>query len=114
MGKKQDAARLKETGIESAVETGIESTITDPATLDILLRLRKVEGQVRGIQKMIEEGKDNADIINQMAAVRKALNKAGIMMITGHLQSSLADSEKSDKGKEKVMDETLKQFLTLA
>ncbi len=114
MGKKQDAARLKETGLESAVETSIESTITDAATLDILLRLRKVEGQVRGIQKMIEEGKDNADIINQMAAVRKALNKAGIMMITSHLQSSLADSEKSDKGKEKVMDETLKQFLTLA
>jgi|GEM_PF-791629 len=114
MGKKQDAARLKETEVESVVEPNVESAITDPSILDILLRLRKVEGQIRGIQKMIEEGKDNADIINQMAAVRKALNKAGIMMITSHLQNSLADAEKSDKGKEKVMDETLKQFLTLA
>lgn len=114
MGKKQDAARLKEVGIESPVETSVETVVTDPATSDILLRLRKVEGQVRGIQKMIEDGKDHADIINQMAAVRKALNKAGIMMITNHLQTSLSDSEKSDKGKEKVIDETLKQFLTLA
>ena len=115
MGKKQSgAARIKDVVTELPAETELGGVAADPATADVLLRLRKIEGQIRGIHKMIEEGKNHSDVINQLAAVRKALNKAGIILITNQLQTSLADPEKSDKSKEKTFDETLKQYLTLA
>ena len=41
---------------------------------DLIERLRKVEGQSKGIQRMIEEGRDCLDVINQLAAVKAAVN----------------------------------------
>ena len=43
----------------------------------VLKRLRRIEGQVRGLQRMIEEGRDCHDILTQFAAVRSALDTAG-------------------------------------
>jgi DNA-binding FrmR family transcriptional regulator len=40
---------------------------------DVLLRLRRIEGQVRGIQRMVEENRDCRDIVTQVAAVKSAL-----------------------------------------
>ena len=41
---------------------------------EITARLKRIEGQTRGIQKMVEEGRDCAEILNQMAAARAAMN----------------------------------------
>lgn len=41
---------------------------------DLIDRLRKIEGQAKGIQKMIDEGRECLDVINQMAAVKSAMN----------------------------------------
>ncbi|MFC6803327.1 metal-sensitive transcriptional regulator [Deinococcus caeni] len=43
----------------------------------VLLRLRRIEGQVRGLQRMIEEGRDCHDILTQLSGVRSALDAAG-------------------------------------
>ena len=40
---------------------------------DVLLRLRRIEGQVRGVQRMVEEGRDCREIVNQVAAIKAAL-----------------------------------------
>ncbi|AAF12208.1 MAG TPA: transcriptional regulator [Deinococcus radiodurans] len=48
-----------------------------PEEEKLLKRLRRIEGQVRGIQKMVEEGRDCHDILTQFAAVRSALDTAG-------------------------------------
>ena len=51
------------------------SMLADNATrTDLLNRLKRAEGQLRGIQRMIEEGQPCLDIASQMAAVRKALD----------------------------------------
>ncbi|WP_261663061.1 metal-sensitive transcriptional regulator [Deinococcus sp. Marseille-Q6407] len=47
----------------------------------ILTRLRRIEGQVRGLQRMIEEGRDCPDVLTQLSGVRSALDAAGDVML---------------------------------
>lgn len=47
----------------------------------LLLRLKRVEGQLRGIQRLIEEGNDCEQIAQQLTAARKALDKSFFMMV---------------------------------
>lgn len=51
------------------------------------VRLNRISGQVTGIGRMIDEDKYCVDILNQIAAVRSALNSLGIQMLTEHLES---------------------------
>ena len=56
---------------------------------DLLNRLKRAEGQLRGIQRMIEEGQPCMDIATQMAAVRKALDSAYVRMTVCFMQQEL-------------------------
>jgi len=56
---------------------------------DLLNRLRRAEGQLRGIQRMIEEGQSCLDIASQMAAVRKALESAYVRMTVCFMEQEL-------------------------
>lgn len=56
---------------------------------DLLNRLKRAEGQLRGIQRMIEEGQGCRDIATQMAAVRKALDSAYVHMTVCFMQQEL-------------------------
>lgn len=55
----------------------------------LLKRLRKIEGQVKGIQKMIEEEKHCSDILIQIAAVRAALNSVGGLVLENYMKNCL-------------------------
>ncbi len=57
---------------------------------EIITRLRKVEGQVRGLQRMVKEEQDCEAIITQLMAARAALDKVGVSIITDHLEQCLA------------------------
>lgn len=67
---------------------------------DILNRLKRAEGQLRGIQRMVETGEDCQAIAMQMAAVRKALDSTYLRMVRcqmeQHLQEQLADTPDAD------------------
>lgn len=56
---------------------------------DLLNRLKRAEGQLRGIQRMIEEGQTCRDIASQMAAVRKALDSTYVRMTVCFVQQEL-------------------------
>lgn len=56
---------------------------------DLLHRLRRAEGQLRGIQRMIEEGDDCLAIAGQMSAVRKALDSAYVRMTVCFMEQQL-------------------------
>lgn len=53
----------------------------------IKTRVNRIAGQVAGIQRMVEEGRYCVDVLNQIAAVRSALDALGIELLTGHLES---------------------------
>ena len=55
--------------------------LEEGAATDVVKRLRRIEGQVSGIARMIEEGRDCADVITQLAAASKALDRAGFKLI---------------------------------
>ena len=79
---------------------------------DVLGRLRRVQGQVGGIIRMIEEGRDCADVVTQLAAASRALDKAGFKIIaTGMRQCMVQD----DEGTRRINAEELERlFLSLA
>lgn len=59
----------------------------------ILARLRRIEGQVRGIQRMIEENRDCEAIITQLMAVRAALDRAGLLIMSQHIERCLLEAD---------------------
>jgi len=67
-------------------------TDTDRQKRAIMTRLRRVEGQIRGIQRMIEEGRECEAIVTQLMAARSALDSAGLIIMTRHIERCLAPS----------------------
>lgn len=63
---------------------------------DVLKRLRRAEGQIRGIVRMIEEGRDCADVVTQLAAVSRALDRAGFKIIAAGLRECAAGGRSKD------------------
>jgi len=57
----------------------------------ILNRLARVEGQVRGLRRMVEEGKECEQVLAQLAAVRSALDGVGTHLISHHMKECLED-----------------------
>ena len=74
---------------------------------DILKRLRRIEGQVKGIQKMIEEDKSCTDILTQVAAVRAAVNKAGSLILEKHSMTCIENAA-SDEDRKQAMSDLVK------
>ncbi|NLZ52209.1 MAG: metal-sensitive transcriptional regulator [Thermoanaerobacteraceae bacterium] len=65
-------------------------------------RLRRIEGQIKGIQRMIENEKYCADILIQIAAVRAALNKVGLIIFEDHTKGCVAEAIQTDSGDKKI------------
>lgn len=57
-----------------------------------LARLKRIEGQVRGVQKMVEEDRYCADIVGQLAAIHEALRGVGRELMRNHLRHCAADA----------------------
>jgi DNA-binding FrmR family transcriptional regulator len=64
-------------------------------TQQLLTRLRRIEGQVRGLQRMIEEETYCIDVLTQVAAVSKALQGVGLQLLDEHLQHCVAGAAAS-------------------
>lgn len=77
----------------------------------ILGRLRRVEGQIRGIQKMIEDNRDCESVVTQLMAARAALDKASLVIITQHLQQCL--TQPSIPGETNNLERIMSFFLKL-
>ncbi len=67
-------------------------------------RLKRVEGQVRGIAKMVEEDKPCADILIQIGAVKSALHKTGQIILEGHMHHCVLDGIKYGREEETIND----------
>jgi DNA-binding FrmR family transcriptional regulator len=78
----------------------------------ILNRLRSIEGHVRGVQRMVEEGAYCIDIINQNLAVQRALEKVNSLILEQHLQTCVTTAIREDDPaeRERVITEILSVF----
>ena len=62
---------------------------------DVIKRLRRVEGQVRGVQQMLAEGRDCREVVTQISAANRALEQAGFVLVAAGLTWCLEDPERS-------------------
>jgi DNA-binding FrmR family transcriptional regulator len=77
---------------ETQVGNGIFSA---EASADLTDRLKRIEGQVRGVQHMVEEGRDCRAILNQLTAIRSAAYQVSLLLVRDYATQCLRDSEDS-------------------
>ncbi|MFF4257086.1 metal-sensitive transcriptional regulator [Streptomyces sp. NPDC001663] len=83
----------------------------------VLNRLRRAQGQISGVIRMIEEGRDCEEVVTQLSAASRALDRAGFAIIATGLQQCLTDVDgdaKSDESREQMRARLEKLFLSLA
>ncbi len=86
----------------------------------VVNRLRRAQGQIAGVIKMIEEGRDCEDVVTQLAAASRALDRAGFAIIATGLQQCLTDdpqdgeSPTTPESREEMRARLEKLFLSLA
>ena len=78
----------------------------------IVHRLRRAEGQIAGVIRMLEAGRDCKDVVTQLAAVSKALDKAGFTIIASGLKQCILNPDSDDAELDTAQLEKL--FLSLA
>jgi DNA-binding FrmR family transcriptional regulator len=92
------------------VGPGGRALAVDPGTREAnLKRLRRIEGQVRGLQRMIEEGRYCADVLTQIASVHEALRGVGRELLRNHLKHCAASAiraggEEADRMYDELLD----------
>jgi len=80
---------------------------------DIIKSLRRIEGQVKGIQKMIEEEKPCSEILTQIAAVRAAINKVGGVVLERYSKTCIENALLTNDKEHNIEDlvKTIQKFL---
>ena len=85
----------------------------DPeATRETIRRLKSVEGHIRGIERMVEEGAYCVDIVNQVLAVQRALAKVSALVLDQHLHTCVTQAIRGEDAgeRERVIGEILQVF----
>jgi len=85
--------------------------IDEEAEGQVLNRLRRAQGQLAGIISMIESGRDCADVVTQLAAVSRALDRAGFKIVASGMRQCLTATDGEAPMTEQQME---KMFLTLS
>ena len=84
----------------------------DEASAEVITRLRRAEGQIRGVQRLIEEGADCQQVVQQLTAAQAALHRAGLRLMAAGMKHCLADPERAEAEGMDV-DQMEKLFMSL-
>jgi DNA-binding FrmR family transcriptional regulator len=74
--------------------TMVESTPTSK----LITRLRRIEGQVRGLQRMLEQNRECEDVLTQIMAVRSSIDQVGLLLMDRHIDTCLLRSMDAEAG----------------
>ncbi len=79
----------------------------------LLSRMKKVEGQAKGIQRMIEEDRYCIDIIQQLTALSAAADEISLLILQGHIEGCVVDAVREQHGEEHIKElmETVRKAL---
>ena len=83
------------------METTMKSTV-QPNKQQLLNRLKRIEGQVRGVHQMVETDRYCVDILNQVSAIQSAMNKVSLALLEDHTHHCVAKAIKENKGEEAI------------
>ena len=107
-----EGKELYEKSEEKFMTQKISHVLTDEAQIEaIAKRIKRAQGQLGAVARMLEEGRDCADIVTQMSAVSKAVNTAAFTLISSSLKECLIENKSTS---ELVTAQLQKLFLSLA
>ena len=75
---------------------------TPPLHHESLKRLRKIEGQIQGLQRMLEQRRYCIDVLQQVTAARRALDETALQIMRGHIDACVSDAIRHKDGAKKV------------
>lgn len=78
---------------------------------ELFKRMRRIEGQCRGIQNMLESGADCENVLIQLAAIRAGLNRVGLKLLGCRLARHMTDEIRSGGSGQDAVEEALESFL---
>lgn len=86
--------------------------LTDKEKTDLKLRLKKVAGQINGIDKMLDDGRYCVDVVQQILAARAALNRVSLIILESHAKSCVVTAIKENRAEESIDElmDVFKQF----
>lgn len=100
---------MKNIGVREVIESTVDRDVLIPANrnnpqthgmqkqkVELIVRLSRIEGQIRGIKRMIEKDSCCDDVLNQVSAVQAALFSAGRLLLFDHVRYCMADKIKHD------------------
>ncbi|MDN4471983.1 metal-sensitive transcriptional regulator [Demequina zhanjiangensis] len=87
-----------------------EVHLTEADLEPVVKRLRRAHGQLAGVLRMVEEGRECGDIVTQLAAVSKAIDRAGFTMIASGLEQCVREGESASEAKVRLE----KMFMALS
>ncbi|AKP47049.1 MULTISPECIES: metal-sensing transcriptional repressor [Bacillus] len=85
---------------------------TEEEIESLIKRLKRIEGQVRGVQKMVEDNRYCIDILVQISAIQAALKKVGFNLLERHANHCVSKAIREGNGEESIQElmEVVKQF----
>jgi len=87
--------------------------LPEDTVADLTRRLSRAEGQLRGVQQMLAEGRDCREVAQQLSAATKAIQRAGFVLVTAGLTWCVSDPERS-AAEGYDLDQVQKMFLSLS
>jgi len=73
---------------------------------EVRRRLRRIAGQVRGLERMVDEDRYCIDVLTQVSAVKAALESVALLLLEDHVDHCVADAIRAGDGSEKVLELT--------
>ncbi len=77
----------------------------------LMNRLKRAEGQIRGIQKMIEEDKECIDVMTQLSAVRSSIDRIMGLVVAENLKNCYANPEKDPKEQQEKLEQAIQMII---
>ena len=87
--------------------------LPEDTIIGLTKRLKRAEGQVRGVQQMLAEGRDCREILTQLSAVTKALEQAGFLLVAAGLTWCVSDPERA-AAEGYALEDVQRMFMKLA
>ena len=78
--------------------------VVQPHKQQLLKRLSRIEGQVRGVAQMVADDRYCVDVLTQVAAMQSALDAVALQLLEDHTKGCVADAVKSDGGDQAIME----------
>jgi CsoR family transcriptional regulator, copper-sensing transcriptional repressor len=100
--KPREASAARERGVAEVTTT--RKTVSRPDHAALRKRLNRIEGQVRGVARMVDEQRYCVDILHQIAAIRSALDATALQLLRGHTLGCVRKALQSGDGTEAVSE----------